>query len=159
MHLGALIPGTDNQWQWAAMPASGPFDGDGNYDTNNWYGGNRVMVSGTNIIVGYNGEGFHGTGQADQFMQYNQDGLFIGQFGTPTGSAVFGAYGQPATAYSPFVASVNGTLYLYTNDESDRSLQRWHVAGMDTIQETSLSVVLGTAAHQPHRHGGRLHPD
>ena len=74
MHLGALDP-TTGAWQWTAMPGSGPFNGDGNYDTNDWYGGNRVMVSGSNVFVGYNGEGWDGSGQANQYMQYSDDGL------------------------------------------------------------------------------------
>ena len=145
MHLGALNPAT-GQWQWQTMLASGPLDGQGNFDTNNWYGGNRVMLSGTNVFVGYNGEGWHGSGQANQFMQYNSDGLFIGQFGTPTGAgSSFCAYGAAGNSYSPFVVNVGGTIYLYLNDESDRSLQRWHLTGLNTIQETSVAFVLGTA--------------
>ena len=128
------------------MPGAGPFDGQGNYDTNNWYGGNRVMVNGTNVIVGYNGEGWRGSGQANQYMQYNSDGLFIGQFGTPSGFGTTAlAYGAAGNSFSPFLVNVNGTLYLYNNDESDRSLQRWQVTGLSTVQETSLGVLLGVA--------------
>ena len=43
MHLGAVNPAT-GLWQWQTMLASGPLDGQGNFDTNNWYGGNRVMA-------------------------------------------------------------------------------------------------------------------
>ena len=32
MHLGIINPATDS-YQWQAMPAAGPFDGQGNYDT------------------------------------------------------------------------------------------------------------------------------
>ena len=148
MHLGAVDPAT-GQWQWLAMPASGPFSGNGNYDTANWYGGNRVMANGSNIIVGYHGEGWRNAGQAGQFMQYNQDGLFIGQFGTPSlnaGRTWPNAYGFSGNSFSPFLVANGNSLYLYANDESDRSLQRWQATGLDTIQETSASVSLGAPA-------------
>ena len=135
MHLGAVNPAT-GQWQWLAMPASGGLDGMGNYDTATWYGGNRVMVNGSNIFVGYNGEGWHGAGEAGQFMQYNQDGLFIGQFGTPslvTGATWPNPYGFAGNAFSPFLEANGTSLYLYANDESDRSLQRWQISGLNTI--------------------------
>ncbi len=148
MHLGAVNPAT-NQWQWQSMPGAGPFDGKGNYDTANWYGGNRVMASGTNVVVGYNGEGWGanmGQGQANQFMHYSDDGLFVGQFGMGQlngGGTWPGAYGSGGNSFSPFLTSNGGILYLYANDESDRSLNRWRATGLDTIQETSLAVALG----------------
>ena len=39
------------------------------------------------------------------------------------------------------MTTVNGTAYLYLNDETDRSLQRWHETG--SIQETSVGVQVG----------------
>ena len=61
MHLGALT--SSNTYQWQTMPGAGPFNGMGNYDTNNWYGGSRVMVTGSNVFVGFNGEGWRGSGR------------------------------------------------------------------------------------------------
>ena len=61
MHLGMINPATDS-YQWESMPASGTLDGQGNFDTAAWYGGNRVMVDagpyGSTVFVGYNGEGW-----------------------------------------------------------------------------------------------------
>jgi len=148
MHLGAVNPST-NQWKWQAMPGSGPFNGNGNYDTANEYGGNRVMVSGTNIVTGYNGEFWganSGMGQANQFTHYNDDGLFIGQFGMGqlnSGGTWPNAYGAGGNSFSPFLVGNNGRLYLYANDEGNRSLNRWQATGLDTIQTTSLPVILG----------------
>ena len=148
MHLGAVNP-TTNQWQWQSMPGVGSLDGKGNFDTNAWYGGNRVMASGRNIIAGYNGEGWRNQGQANQFMHYNDDGLFIGQFGTPLlngGNSWPSPYGFSGNSFSPFLTTNGNSLYLYANDESSRGLQRWHATGLDTIQETSLGVILGVPA-------------
>ena len=124
MHLGAINPAT-GAFQWEAMPAIGPLDGLGNFDTDAGYGGNRVMVAGSSIFVGYNGEFWMNQGQANQFMQFSDDGLFIGEFGTPqlaNGSSWNRGYGMAGNSFSPFTVVVNGTTYLYLNDEADRSL-------------------------------------
>ena len=161
MHLGVINPAT-NSYQWQAMPAAGPFDGQGNYDTWTWYGGNLVMVSGSNIFVGYNGEGwtdggpeYLGQGQANQFMQFNSDGLFIGEFGSPQlvngseAATYANGYGVGGNSMSPFVVQVNGTIYLYENDEGHRSLMRWHLTGENSIEEQSQSVVVGAPPRRP----------
>ena len=141
MHLGLVNPAT-NAYQAQTMPGTGPFNGKGNYDTNNWYGGNRVMVSGHSVVAGFNGEGWRGA-QANQFIHYYDDGLFVGQFGTSNASSWPAAYGAGGNSFSPFLAANGGTLYLYANDESDRSLNRWSATGLDTIQEQSLTASIG----------------
>jgi len=112
------------------MLASGPFNGQGNFDTNNWYGGKPGDAERTNVFVGFNGEGWRGSGQANQFHAVQLGWVVHRQFGTPTGAgSSFLAYGAAGNSYSPFVVNVGGTIYLYLNDESDRSLQRWHSRG------------------------------
>ena len=114
------------------------------------------MVSGSSIFVGYNGEGwtdggpaYLGQGQANQFMQYNSDGLFIGEFGSPQlvngseAATYANGYGVGGNSMSPFVVDVNGTTYLYLNDEGHRSLQRWHLVNENSVQEQSQSVAVG----------------
>ena len=80
-------------------------------------------------------------------MQYNSDGLFIGEFGTPelqrfASPTWANGYGVAGNSFSPFVVQVNGTTYLYLNDEGNRSLMRWHLADTSSIQEQSQSVVI-----------------
>ena len=160
MHLGAINPATGS-YQWQAMPALGPLDGRGNFDTNVWYGGNREMLSSSGqvapgggtesstVFVGFNGEGWMGQGQANQFMQFSDDGLFIGEFGTPqmaSNSTWNRGYGMAGNSFSPFTVVVNGTTYLYLNDEADRSLQRWHLTGENTIQELAQTVSVAVPA-------------
>jgi autotransporter-associated beta strand protein len=148
MHMGAINPATGS-YQWQAMPALGPLDGRGNFDTDVWYGGNRVMLDGSSVFVGFNGEGWIGQGQANQFMQFSDDGLFIGQFGSPqlaSNSSWNRGYGMSGNSFSPFTVVVNGTTYLYLNDEADRSLQRWHLTGENTIQELAQVVAVGVPA-------------
>ncbi|MEI8197427.1 MAG: hypothetical protein WCI73_16140, partial [Phycisphaerae bacterium] len=147
MHLGVINPVT-NQWQWQSMPGMGTLNGRGNYDTNVWYGGNLLMASGHSLITGYHGEAWRGA-QANQFTQYNDDGLFIGQFGTSNAGILTFTYGSGGNCTSPFLVSHNGNLYLYSNDESNRSLQRWSLTGMDTIQEQSVAapMVVGAATY------------
>jgi len=151
MHLGMVNPAT-NQWQWQSMPA-GPFDGKGNFDTNGWYGGNRVMANGRNIVAGYNGEGWVNNGQANQFIHYYDNGLFVGQFGTPSlngGASTWpNPHGFSGNTISPFVTSHGTSLYIYANDESNRNLQRWQATGVDTIQVTSVNVSLAVASAAP----------
>ncbi len=113
-HLGGVKAGS-NQWLWRASP-SGPLDGLGTFDPNVWYAGNSAYASGQNIFYGYNGEGWQG-GQANQFMQFYDDGLFIGQFGTPHFPYQEPAPGAAGNSYLAAVLKAGGNLYLYHGDE------------------------------------------
>ena len=83
-HLGAVRTG-DTRWCWTAAP-SGPMDGHGTFDTNVEYAGRALQVSGRHIFFNLHGEFWHG-GQANQFFDFLDNGLFLGQFGQPN---VFG---------------------------------------------------------------------
>lgn len=85
-HLGGIRAG-DNKWVWKASPSSTLEDfvkPIGNYEIGHRVGngGNVVTTSGRHVIAGYHGEGYRSF-QASQFMHFYDDGLFIGQFGTP----------------------------------------------------------------------------
>ena len=128
--------------------------------------GNVVTTSGRHVIAGYHGEGYRSF-QASQFMHFYDDGLFIGQFGTPntdifnnllptetvlTGPVEFTLAGYTAgvlagfagNAMSPvLVKAPNGITYLYVNDEWGYGPQRWRIDGLDTVQEFSGTGTLG----------------
>ena len=153
-HLGGVKAG-DNKWLWKASPAvtsNFPLDGLGSYDIGDGvnYAGNVAMALGRNIVYGYHGEGWVQS-QANQFMHFYDNGLFVGQFGVPgrtyegfhpPGEVVAGFAGN---SFSPELVSVNGELYMWVNDESAHGPQRWHLIGTKNIAELSGSGNLGSS--------------
>lgn len=150
-HLGAFETGWGAGFRWRASP-SAALDGKGSYQT--WtidhstaYAGNNVWARGQHIVYGYHGE-FHRdmstsnfrVGQANQFMHFHQDGLFIGQFGVP------GYVADPATEFAaPGVAGNSfgnalvqagpNALYWYHNDESVHAgVHRWRITHLDSLK-------------------------
>lgn len=144
-HLGAAaMGGTD--WLWQASP-SGPLDGKGSFQTqaidrSTHYGGNSVMTHGRHIVYGYHGE-FHKdlqtgrVGQANQFMHFDESGLFIGQFGQPSTRPYPPTQpGLSGNAFSPTLVRIGERLYLYHNDESSHGgVHRWRIDGWNQLQE------------------------
>jgi hypothetical protein len=144
-HLGAAAAGSDG-WLWQASP-SGPLDGKGAFQTHAvdraiQYGGNAVWAVGRHIVYGFHGEGFKDpasgrVGQANQFMHFDESGLFLGQFGTPAlppgGDAPAEVSGN---AFSPTLVRDGDRLYLYHNDESAHGgVHRWRIDGWDDVRE------------------------
>ncbi len=154
-HLGAVTSG-GSTWAFQASP-SGPLDGLGTFQTDKddptlQYGGNLVHALGRNIVYGYHGEYYDdlGNGQfgeANQFMHFLDDGLFIGQFGVSTTRAT--GISQPGVAGNAFSSTflrANGQAYLYHNDESQwGGVQRWLLNGLDDIQELSATGNAGAS--------------
>ena len=140
--LGMVDP-ISNRWRWKTAPVRGSLDGHGNFDANANYAGSRVMCVGPHVVFGYYGEGWHG-GQANQFMHYSDDGLFIGQFGQPgiVGQTCANVPGFAGNNFSPSLIQYNSQVYLYCNDESDRGSHRWHLTGLDTIARQSSSFTV-----------------
>jgi len=151
-HLGGLRPGED-RWWWRASP-SGRWDLDakgaitsldGTYELGRGvqYPGSIVTVAGTHIIYGYHGEAWNG-GQADQWMHYRDDGLFIGQFGAPVYPAqnrIDAQAGAAGNAFSPQLVSVNGRLYLWHNDEGVHGgVHRWQIEGAAEIRTLEVQI-------------------
>ena len=142
-HLGGMAVG-GSAWLWQASPGVttadylNPAEQDGRYDIGDGinYGGNTVNVNGRNIIYGFHGEGWKG-GQANQFMHFYEDGLFIGQFGVPnlnyletTGVGVAG------NAFASRLIKANGNTYLYHGDEGRHAgIHRWRIDGLDAVVE------------------------
>lgn len=149
-HLGGVELGSD-KWLWQASP-TGWTDGLGTYQTQEvdgsiQYAGNFSMVSGRNIFYGFHGEfwkhrptGY--VGQANQWMHFFDNGLFVGQFGKswyvdePYFEGKGTVAGSAGNAFSPTIIKVNGKIYLYHNDESSHSgVHRWLIEGTETIKE------------------------
>ena len=144
-HLGAADSG-GNHWLWQASP-SGPLDGKGNFQTKAidgslQYGGNAVWAHGRHIVYGYHGEFYKDmksgvVGQANQFMHFDESGLFLGQFGRPlVPPTAASEAGMAGNTFSPTLVHVDDHLYLYHNDESAHGgMHRWRIDGWDDVQE------------------------
>jgi hypothetical protein len=145
-HLGSIRPGAQ-QWSWRAshsgswtLDQSGaPVALDGSFELGRGvqYAGNTAVTAGPHIIYGYHGEAWNG-GQANQWMHYYDNGLFVGQFGRPVYVATNQRAALPETAgnaFSPQLVTVGGVLYLWHNDESAHSgIHRWRIDGADQIR-------------------------
>ena len=144
-HLGAVKSGS-GEWLWQSSP-TGPLDGKGSFQTKRIdqsinYGGNAVWAHGRHIIYGYHGEFYKDlqtgkVGQANQFMHYDESGLFIGQFGqSSTRPAPANLAGLSGNAFSPTLVRDGPRLYLYHNDESSHGgVHRWRIDGWDDVVE------------------------
>lgn len=144
-HLGAArLHGTE--WLWQASP-TGPMDGKGSYQTQavrGWlqYGGNAVLAHGRHIVYGYHGEFFpdpqtQAVGQANQFMHFDESGLFLGQFGSPsTRPMPPDLAGVSGNAFTPSLVRTGNQLFLYHNEEATHGgLHRWRIDGWNDVQD------------------------
>jgi hypothetical protein len=145
-HLGGVRVG-DNHWLWRASPsgtwsldANGQIERpDGTYEIEHGvqYPGNVALTSGRNIIYGYHGEAWNG-GQANQWMHFLDNGLFVGQFGQPVypwQNKLSARAGSAGNAFSAELVLVNGQLYLWHNDESVHGgVHRWRIDGTNTMR-------------------------
>ena len=139
---------------WKASP-TGKLDGLGTFQTfeiDNTinYGGNQVWAVGRNVVYGFHGEFYADqlngkVGQANQFMHFYDDGLFVGQFGVPSTRATEEAQaGMGGNSFSPTLVQVGANLYLYHNDESSHAgVHRWRLEGANSIRELSGTGTLG----------------
>lgn len=153
LHLGAVAQG-GTQWSWQASP-SGALDGRGSFQTRSadatiHYGGNVVMVLGRSVLYGYHGEFYSDlvtgrVGQANQFMHFLDNGLFVGQLGVPSTRGIDTPEpGKSGNAFSPSLVRVAGRTYLYHNDESTwGGVHRWELQGLDDIVEISAAASTG----------------
>ena len=144
-HLGAA-QASDERWLWQASP-TGRLDGKGSFQTKAidgslHYGGNVVWASGRHIVYGYHGEyykdlGNGRVGQANQFMHFDESGLFLGQFGHPSTQPPTPLWaGMSGNAFSLTLVRAAGHLYLYHNDEwAHGGVHRWRIDGADEIGE------------------------
>lgn len=154
-HLGAAAAGASD-WLWQASP-SGPLDGKGSFQTKAIdrsiaYGGNAVWASGRHIVYGFHGEFYKDLqtgkiGQANQFMHFDETGLFLGQFGQPSTRAGSPSQaGLSGNAFSPTLVRDGSRLYLYHNDESTHGgVHRWRIDGWEDVVEMQGSGATGSS--------------
>jgi sugar lactone lactonase YvrE len=153
-HLGAAAQG-DAGWLWQASP-SGALDGKGSFQTRAidgslQYGGNAVWAHERHIVYGYHGEFYKDmsngrTGQANQFMHFDESGLFIGQFGqSSTRPSSPLQEGLSGNSFSPTLVRSGNQLYLYHNDESQHGgVHRWRIDGWQGIRDLIGSGAAGS---------------
>lgn len=152
-HLGAASLGS-TAWRWQGSP-SGPMDGRGTFQTRAedptiQYGGNQVLALGRSVIYGYHGEFFtdpltRRVGQANQFMHFLENGLFIGQFGVPSTRSFSPVEpGLSGNAFSVSLVRTPTQVLLYHNDESTHGgVHRWLIEGLDDVQEVTGAILPG----------------
>lgn len=153
-HLGGARKG-ENRWLWKASP-TGWTNGKGNFQTKAIdgavnYGGNTVCASGQNVVYGYHGEFWRpspkdGPGQANKFMHFWDDGLFVGEFGVGKQEAAWqnNPAGMGGNSFSPVLTKANGKTYLYVNDESTHGgVHRWLLENAERIHELAGRGTLG----------------
>jgi hypothetical protein len=151
MRVGGVKLGAAN-WLWQTEPtvtSEVPLVKDGRFDIGDdvTYAGSAAMASGQNIVCAYHGEFWNQT-EANQFMHYWDDGLFLGQFGVPNSTDydpnAIGA-GKAGNAFSPTLVDNDGELYLYNNDESNHAgVQRWHLLNVGAVREQIATGTSGT---------------
>lgn len=112
-----------------------------------------AMTVAGQVIVGFNGEGWH-NGEANQWLHYDGvTGLFLGQFGTvnnahdlsPKFDYAGGGYALPGAAGNAFGANLvsgpDGKVYLYHNDESAHGgVHRWSLSGLEHIERFRVPI-------------------
>jgi hypothetical protein len=145
LHLGAATR-YDTKWLWLASP-SGPMDGKGVFqtkpvDNSIHYGGNLVWANGSNIVYGYQGTNFKDllngkVGYANQFMHFDDNGLFLGQFGESTTRTTRPVGARlPIDPLSPTLVQepLGGPLFLYSGDEAGHGgVHRFRFNGLNTL--------------------------
>jgi hypothetical protein len=150
-HLGGIaLGGTTFNWQASPSVNSPPwFPQDGRFDIGNGvqYAGNYAEALGRNIIYGYHGEFWSG-GEASQWVNYLDNGLMVGRFGTyansTTGGVAIDGFAGNSFAWT-LVTGPNGNNYLYHNDESDHGgTVRWRIDGWAGITELDGTSSIGS---------------
>lgn len=155
LHLGAATR-YDTKWLWLASQ-SGPMDGKGAFQTQPVdksinYGGSLVWASGSNIVYGYQGTNFKDPlngqlGYANQFMHFDDNGLFLGQFGeATTRSTRPGGAQLPVDPLSPTLVQEPsaGPLFLYSSDESGHGgMHRFRFNGLNTLVYKTGTATVG----------------
>jgi hypothetical protein len=164
-HLGGIAE-NGSQWQWKSSHAVSedvPFDGLGSFDIGDGvqYPATVAMALGQNIIYDYNGELWDDS-EGSQWMHFYDDGLFIGQFGTPGNferefNGILAGFSGGGSHFPTLVgvdgnnnASATGEAFIWANDESEHSgIIRWHIVGANTIREQTGTVTLGSRSNPP----------
>jgi len=148
-HLGGVASGRTD-WSWKASPGAmlTTPDGHGTFSDANAFGGHNgiaALVEGSNIFQGYDGQY---ASFSSQWMHWSEDGLLIGQFGTPAYQPTDGnhAEGSAGNIGTMSTVSVGSDIYLYNSDESIHpGVHQWKISNLDSIHELIGTTTLGEA--------------
>lgn len=164
-HLGAISTG-GTDYRFRASPGgaftlqSSPeqsqiLDGDGTFNLANLgqnYAGGPVMATGRHVVYNYFGE-YWNNGQANQWMHWLDNGLFLGQFGMPNYPGINKFYplvGAAGNTFSPSIINVDGNIYLYHNDESVHAgVHRWRIRNLSSIQQMVGNIGKNQSVNNP----------
>jgi len=155
-HLGAINKATTNtSWLWKASKStfptySGDYPRNGDFDIGNNNGfvpqhseNCQALVQGTDIFWNVNAEAWKDGGEVNIWNHFNEDGLFIGNFGkTYQDLDIYGNNaGYAGNAYSTAIVKVGNGYYIYHCDESQHGgVHSWHVTGLNTISEVGIPI-------------------
>ena len=104
------------------------------------YAAGAPQVLGNNVVFSFFGEGWDGW-EANQFLHFTTDGLFVGQFGTPNFPALtnssterrhFVLAGAAGNSFSPSLVRdpVSGGIFWVHNDENQHGgIHVWSING------------------------------
>jgi hypothetical protein len=148
-----------NTMVWKTSPETfktynGILPTDGAYDTGNGVvnAGSDYRTIGNNIFYAYRGEGWRGQFETGIFNHFNQDGLFLGQFGV-LGVAVakqVAPAGYAGNVLNIAPVAVGNTIYFYNNDEEHNSgLHRWKITNLGSIYEQTINLTLSSRTFTP----------
>lgn len=148
-HLAGVRPGAANWW-WRTSRDDGPFNfagADGTFDSSQpWYAAMAVTGLGDDLVYNYHGEGWGpARGQANQFLHWRRDGLFVGQFGVPVQQGTIpGTAGAAGNSLSLQLVDAGGRRYLWHNDEHFHGgVHRWQLDGIERVREWSGAGPVG----------------
>lgn len=150
-HLGGMNVG-GTKWLWRAVPNARYYDGTGVYSPNANYPANNHNVEGRNIVFGCHGEGYSdetgSEGQANKFLHYFDDGLFVGEFGELNINRAQDTVtaGVAGNSFSHALVRVGNSSYFWHNDESHAGgVHRWKINNPDSPTEIIARVSVGEA--------------
>jgi len=149
-HLGGI---KNNKWYFKTSHITypqyyGAFPEDGSFDVGNDvgpYSGSKALVSGRYVAEGFHGE-FRRGGQTNYWNIRLDNGLILKQFGTERTQDDGFDYqpdGMAGNSYAASFVQVNGSLYLFHNDEGTHSgIHRWKLSGLNTIKEKTIPITV-----------------
>jgi len=162
-HLGGISLSTDpSSFAWADEPPVNnnidslttgtlgndtPPDGLGGYGINAFGGtcGTYAFAAGLDVFTYYNGQG---NGMSNQWDQYRDDGLFVGQWGEASydhpKTSLSGIPGLSYNSQLPALVQTGGVTYAFTGDEGGHGgIHRWRLDGQ--VRELSASAAVGSS--------------
>lgn len=149
-HIGGVASGASSfLWQSSPGGYSRPFVDDGTFMFGFIYSCGGLTALGSSVIYSFRGELGSLVAEASQHMHFWKDGLFVGQFGTPSDVVIAGGGFTPGFAgnqLNPWQISSGFENYYITAPESQvGGLMVWHLGNSSDVRELSASGALGSS--------------